>query len=65
MHCATTWASWKAIRLGLDEVEGRLAALDKLKRKYGRTLEEVMAFRDEVAKSVDEIENATATPGRA
>ncbi len=44
----------------LDEVEGRLAALDKLKRKYGKTLEEVMAFRDDVAKSVDEVQNASA-----
>ncbi len=28
----------------LEEIEGRLAALDKLKRKYGATLEEVLAF---------------------
>jgi DNA repair protein RecN (Recombination protein N) len=28
----------------LDEVEGRLAALERLKRKYGASLEEVIAF---------------------
>ena len=28
-------------------VEDRLAALDRLKRKYGQTLAEVMAFGDE------------------
>jgi DNA repair protein RecN (Recombination protein N) len=44
----------------LDDVEGRLAALDKLKRKYGKTLDEVLAFRDDVAKRVDEVENASA-----
>jgi DNA repair protein RecN (Recombination protein N) len=28
----------------LDEIEGRLAAIERLKRKYGATLEEVLAF---------------------
>src|SRR5437762_2796411 len=31
----------------LEEVESRLAALDRLKRKYGSTLEEVISFRDD------------------
>ena len=44
----------------LDDIEGRLAALDKLKRKYGKTLDEVLAFRDDVARRVDEVENASA-----
>ncbi|MBV9611604.1 MAG: DNA repair protein RecN, partial [Acidobacteriaceae bacterium] len=43
----------------LEDVESRLAALDRLKRKYGRTLEEVIAFRDDVARRADEVENAT------
>jgi DNA repair protein RecN (Recombination protein N) len=34
----------------LDKVESRLEALDKLKRKYGRTLEEVLAFQGDVAR---------------
>ncbi len=42
----------------LEEVEARLAALDKLKRKYGATLEEVLAFRDDVAEKIRMIENA-------
>lgn len=42
----------------LEDVESRLAALDRLKRKYGHTLEEVLAFRDDVAKRIDEIENS-------
>jgi DNA repair protein RecN (Recombination protein N) len=43
----------------LEDVESRLAALDRLKRKYGRTLEEVLAFHADVSKRADEIENAT------
>ena len=42
----------------LEDVETRLAALDKLKRKYGATLEEVLAFREDVARRADEIENS-------
>ena len=44
----------------LDAVESRLEALDKLKRKYGKTVEEVLAFHADVAKRVDEVENASA-----
>ena len=43
----------------LEDVESRLAALDRLKRKYGRTIEEILAFREEVARQIDEVENAT------
>ena len=43
----------------LEEIESRLAALERLKRKYGRTLEEVIAFRDDVARRADEVENAS------
>ncbi len=42
----------------LEEVESRLAALGRLKRKYGGTIEEILAFREDVAKRVDEVENA-------
>jgi DNA repair protein RecN (Recombination protein N) len=41
----------------LGEIEERLAALDRLKRKYGKTLGEVMAFGAEAAKKLAEIEN--------
>jgi DNA repair protein RecN (Recombination protein N) len=43
----------------LDDVESRLAALEKLKRKYGPKLEDVLLFRDDVAKRIDEVENVT------
>jgi DNA repair protein RecN (Recombination protein N) len=43
----------------LEEIEGRLEALDRLKRKYGRTIEEILAFGDDVARRVDEVENAS------
>jgi DNA repair protein RecN (Recombination protein N) len=41
----------------LAEVEDRLAALDRLKRKYGPTLDEVIAFGADVARKLSEIEN--------
>ena len=43
----------------LEDIEGRLAALDRLKRKYGGTIEEVLAYRDDVARRADEVEHAT------
>jgi DNA repair protein RecN (Recombination protein N) len=42
----------------LDQVEERLAAIEKLKRKYGKTLAEVLAYGDEVRKKVAELDNA-------
>jgi len=41
----------------LAEIEDRLAALDRLKRKYGQTLAEVIAYGEEVAAKLNEIEN--------
>lgn len=43
----------------LEEVETRLASLDRLKRKYGRTIEEILTFRDDAAKNIAEVENAS------
>jgi DNA repair protein RecN (Recombination protein N) len=43
----------------LEDIENRLESLDRLKRKYGRTIEEVLAFREDVARRADEIENAS------
>lgn len=42
----------------LEEVESRLEGLDRLKRKYGGTIEEVIAFGEDVARRADEVENA-------
>jgi DNA repair protein RecN (Recombination protein N) len=41
----------------LAEIENRLALLDRLKRKYGSTLAEVIAFGEEAAGKLAEIEN--------
>ncbi len=41
----------------LEEIEDRLAALDRLKRKYGSTLVEVMRFAEEAARRLAEVEN--------
>ena len=42
----------------LNRIESRLDAITKLKRKYGATVAEVLAFRDEVQKKLDSIDNA-------
>ena len=44
----------------LTEIEDRLAALDRLKRKYGPTLGEVMAFGEAAAAKLAEVENRDA-----
>ena len=41
----------------LAEVEDRLALLDRLKRKYGKTVDEVIAYGEEVARKLNELEN--------
>jgi DNA repair protein RecN (Recombination protein N) len=41
----------------LGKVEDRLALLDKLKRKYGPTLDDVIGLGDEVTRKLSEIEN--------
>ena len=42
----------------LDEIENRLAALDRLRRKYGQSIEEVLAFLDEVRGQIAAVEHA-------
>jgi DNA repair protein RecN (Recombination protein N) len=44
----------------LEEIEDRLAALDRLKRKYGQSLAEVIAFGTEAARQLSEVENRDA-----
>jgi DNA repair protein RecN (Recombination protein N) len=50
-------ASMDASPERLAEVEDRLAALDKLRRKYGKSLDAVLAFQQEVAAKLNDIEN--------
>lgn len=45
----------------LAEIEDRLAALDRLKRKYGGTLAEVISYGEEVSQKLSEIENREET----
>ena len=41
----------------LAEIEERLAVLDRLKRKYGPTLEQTIAFGEDVQRKLSEMEN--------
>ncbi len=45
----------------LAEVEDRLALLDRLKRKYGPTLDDAIAFGADVTRKLSEIENKDET----
>lgn len=42
----------------LDKLEARLDAIAKLRRKYGNSVEEILAFRENAAKKLEFIENA-------
>jgi DNA repair protein RecN (Recombination protein N) len=41
----------------LAEIEDRLASIDRLKRKYGKSVAEVIAFGEEVARKLSEVED--------
>lgn len=42
----------------LEEVESRLAVLERLKRKYGSTLEDVLAYQQELSRRMEALESA-------
>ena len=42
----------------LEEIETRLAAIDKLRRKYGKSVEEILAFLDDVSRGIGEAQTA-------
>jgi len=42
----------------LDEIEDRLAAIDRLKRKYGSTVEEILAYLEDVKQKLEETETS-------
>ncbi len=42
----------------LDRAEGRLSTIEKLKRKYGSSVEEILAFRQDAVEKLDAIEHA-------
>ena len=49
----------------LEEVESRLAAIDRLKRKYGSSLDEVLAFLENVRAQLEVIETRGRSQGQA
>ena len=42
----------------LEAIESRMAAIEKLKRKYGGTIQEILAFFETVCKQLSAVENA-------
>ncbi len=46
----------------LEMVDDRLNSLQNLKRKYGQTLEEVIAFREQAASELDELSDGRFDP---
>ncbi len=44
----------------LDEVEARMAAIEKLKRKYGGTVDEILTFLDEAVRGLAAAESSTS-----
>ncbi len=42
----------------LEEIEERLAQLDRLKRKYGKTIEEILAYAQQVEQQLSRLEHA-------
>jgi DNA repair protein RecN (Recombination protein N) len=42
----------------LEQVESRLAAIERLKRKYGNSIEEILAFLSQVSAQLDAVETA-------
>ena len=41
----------------LDDIETRLATIDKLKRKYGASIDEILAFLGDVSRQLSSVEN--------
>jgi DNA repair protein RecN (Recombination protein N) len=44
----------------LEAVETRLAQIERLKRKYGKSIEEILSFLNQVRAQLDAVENASA-----
>jgi len=42
----------------LEEVENRLALLDRIKRKYGKTLEDALAYREQVRQQLSGLQHS-------
>jgi DNA repair protein RecN (Recombination protein N) len=42
----------------LEEIENRLAAIDRLKRKYGSSVDEILAFHEDIARKLTDVETS-------
>ena len=49
----------------LEELEDRLALIDRLKRKYGKTIEEVLAYRERIQQQLASLEHADERRSKA
>ena len=49
--------TWRPIPARLEEVETRLAAIDRLKRKYGQSIPEILTFLEEVRQQIASVES--------
>jgi DNA repair protein RecN (Recombination protein N) len=47
----------------LEQLEERLAEIDKAKRKYGRTIEEILSYAEKIRSEADALENQEAELG--
>jgi len=47
----------------LAEIEDRLARIDRLKRKYGKSIEEILAYSDEIQQQLSKLEHADERRG--
>ena len=45
----------------IDEVENRLDLINRLKRKYGKTIKDVLEYRDSICREIEAIENSEET----
>jgi DNA repair protein RecN (Recombination protein N) len=47
----------------LEELEDRLALIDRLKRKYGKTIEEILTYRQQIQQQLASLEHADERRG--
>ena len=58
LSCAIMWRSLEANPARLEEIEDRLALIDRLKRKYGSSVEAMLAYAAETRQNLASLEHA-------
>lgn len=48
----------------LNEIENRLAELSQLKRKYGKTIDDIIQYYEEITVEIDQLENSEQSVGK-